>query len=70
MEEARIKIDKLEALAGPYKRAILDFKSTYDQSSFWDNNWKDPSLTGPRGFHNSAATAGKENWWETTFPGN
>ena len=47
---------------------MVDLKSTYAASSYYDNNWKDPRLTGPRGVHQHGSQPNKPQWWETTFP--
>ena len=54
----------------PYKRALLDLKSTHRESSFAEASWRRPELTSKSGLHTSIKEANKPTWWEMTFPGN
>ena len=40
------------------ERAIMDLGSSWSASSYWSNEWSNPRLDSPTGFHNSNNTRG------------
>jgi hypothetical protein len=48
---------------------MLDLKATFQASSYWDNNWKNPKLNSARGIHGGKDQSDKPQWWEVDMPG-
>ena len=50
--------------------ALLNHGATYSLESFWDATWTDPSLFGPKGFHQSdtSKNGNVAMWIEVDFP--
>ena len=53
-----------------FEKAIMDLGSTWSTSSFWTNEWANPRLDSPTGFHNNPNLRDQDHHWEVTFPKN
>ena len=63
-----ILTEAVQTAALPAKNAMAEMGASFQASSYWDDNWKNPALGSARGVHNHSGQNAVNQWWEVDMP--